>query len=90
MYYQVRVAIVGDFSNYTSKSLSDFINESNKRKQIIFGSSTAETPTSTTFPLTPLTIRLNNNYSKKDFFSNFITKILVKHIKIINLRSLTN
>lgn len=40
--YRVRVAIVGDFSNYTSKSLSDFIYESNKRKQVIFVSSTEE------------------------------------------------
>jgi hypothetical protein len=40
--YRVRLAIVGDFSNYTSKSLSDFIYESNKRKQVIFVSSTEE------------------------------------------------
>jgi hypothetical protein len=40
--YRVRVAIVGDFTNYTSKSLSDFIYESNKRKQVIFVSSTEE------------------------------------------------
>lgn len=40
--YRVRLAIVGDFTNYTSKSLSDFIYESNKRKQVIFASSTVE------------------------------------------------
>ena len=40
--YRVRVAIVGDFTNYTSKSLSDFIYESNKRNQVIFVSSTEE------------------------------------------------
>jgi hypothetical protein len=40
--YRVRLAIVGDFTNYTSKSLSDFIYESNKRKQVIFVSSTEE------------------------------------------------
>ena len=34
--YGVIVAIVGDFSIYLSKSLQDFIYESNKGKQIIF------------------------------------------------------
>jgi hypothetical protein len=34
--YQVRLAIVGDFSKYTSKSLRDFISESNKHGQILF------------------------------------------------------
>lgn len=34
--YRVRLAIVGDFSNYTSKSLKDFISESNKQKHINF------------------------------------------------------
>ena len=40
--YRVRLAIVGDFSKYTSKSLRDFIYESNKGKQINFVSSCAE------------------------------------------------
>lgn len=40
--YRVRLAIVGDFSKYTSKSLTDFIYESNKGKQINFVNSTAE------------------------------------------------
>lgn len=34
--YHVKIAIVGDFSNYTSKSLKDFIYESNKGKDIFF------------------------------------------------------
>lgn len=34
--YQVKIAIVGDFSVYTSKSLKDFIYESNKGKDIFF------------------------------------------------------
>lgn len=34
--YQVQVAIVGDFSKYESKSLRDFIYESNKHRQINF------------------------------------------------------
>jgi hypothetical protein len=34
--YQVQLAIVGDFSNYTSKSLNDFIFESNKHGRINF------------------------------------------------------
>jgi len=40
--YRVRLAIVGDFSKYTSKSLRDFIYESNKGKQISFVRSCAE------------------------------------------------
>jgi hypothetical protein len=40
--YRVRLAIVGDFSNYTSKSLRDFIFESNKGRHINFVGSTAE------------------------------------------------
>jgi hypothetical protein len=40
--YRVRLAIVGDFSKYTSKSLRDFIYESNKGKQINFVPSCAE------------------------------------------------
>jgi len=34
--YHVKIAIVGDFSLYTSKSLRDFIYESNKGKDIFF------------------------------------------------------
>ena len=34
--YNIRVAIVGDFSNYNSKSLNDFIYESNKVGRVNF------------------------------------------------------
>ena len=34
--YNIKIAIVGDFSVYTSKSLKDFIYESNKGKDIFF------------------------------------------------------
>ena len=34
--YQFRVAIVGDFSGYTSKPLRDFIYESNKGNHVCF------------------------------------------------------
>jgi len=34
--YHVKIAIVGDFSMYESKSLKDFIYESNKGKDIFF------------------------------------------------------
>ncbi|WP_379092768.1 DUF4180 domain-containing protein [Pedobacter sp. UC225_65] len=34
--YRVRLAIVGDFSAFTSKSLKDFIYESNNGKQVNF------------------------------------------------------
>lgn len=40
--YRVRLAIVGDFSKYTSKSLKDFIYESNKGRHVGFVSSCAE------------------------------------------------
>jgi len=40
--YRVRLAIVGDFSKYNSKSLNHFIYESNKSKQINFVASTTE------------------------------------------------
>lgn len=40
--YRVRLAIVGDFSKYTSKSLNDFIYESNKGRHINFVNSTTE------------------------------------------------
>ena len=36
--YGVRFAVYGDFSNYTSKPLKDFIDESNKGKDIYFQS----------------------------------------------------
>lgn len=34
--YHVKIAIIGDFSIYTSNSLKDFIYESNKGKDIFF------------------------------------------------------
>ena len=34
--YQIKLAITGDFSGFTSKSLKDFIYESNKGSQIFF------------------------------------------------------
>lgn len=37
--YHVKVAIVGDFSIYTSKYLHEFINEVNQRNEILFASS---------------------------------------------------
>lgn len=40
--YRMKLAIVGDFTNIKSKSLNDFILESNKIKQIIFVSSVEE------------------------------------------------
>ncbi len=40
--YRVQLAIVGNFSTYHSKSLKDFIYESNKGNQINFVSSTTE------------------------------------------------
>ena len=40
--YRKRLAIVGDFSAYSSKSLRDFIYESNKTGQILFVSSLEE------------------------------------------------
>lgn len=40
--YRVRLAIVGTFSAYTSKSLSDFIFESNKLGDVNFVKTTAE------------------------------------------------
>ena len=39
--YGVRVAIVGDFSNYSSKSLQDFIRESNKGQHVFFAADEA-------------------------------------------------
>jgi len=40
--YQVRLAIVGDHSAYESKSLRDFIYESNKGNSIVFVSTLSE------------------------------------------------
>ncbi|NLV91460.1 MAG: DUF4180 domain-containing protein [Firmicutes bacterium] len=40
--YQLKVAIVGDFSMYTSKSLADFIYESNQGRHVFFVSTTEE------------------------------------------------
>jgi len=40
--FRVRLAIVGDFSKYTSKSVRDFIFESNKGRQINFVTSQPE------------------------------------------------
>lgn len=40
--YRIPLAIVGDFSKYTSKSLKDFIFESNKNRHINFVTSTTE------------------------------------------------
>jgi hypothetical protein len=37
--YRFRLAIIGDFSNFTSRSLRDFIYESNKHRQVLFVSS---------------------------------------------------
>jgi hypothetical protein len=34
--FKMKLAVIGDFSNYESKSLKDFIFESNKLKQTIF------------------------------------------------------
>ena len=40
--YGMRVAIVGDFSHYTSKPLQDFIRESNRGKTVFFVGTEAE------------------------------------------------
>ncbi|HAX40881.1 MAG TPA: DUF4180 domain-containing protein [Clostridiales bacterium] len=40
--YQFKVAMVGDFSGYTSKPLRDFIFESNNGKHVFFVSSVEE------------------------------------------------
>jgi hypothetical protein len=40
--YRVRLAIVGDFAKYKSKSLNDFIFESNKRQHVSFVSTCDE------------------------------------------------
>ncbi len=40
--YGMKVAVVGDFSHYTSKPLQDFIRESNRGKTVFFVSTEAE------------------------------------------------
>lgn len=40
--YRQKLAIVGDFSAYTSKSLQDFIRESNRVKHIVFVNTVSE------------------------------------------------
>ncbi|MDL2324901.1 DUF4180 domain-containing protein [Ruminococcaceae bacterium OttesenSCG-928-A16] len=40
--YHIKMAIVGDFSTYTSKSLKDFIYESNKGNSFYFVATQAE------------------------------------------------
>ena len=40
--YQIKFAIIGDYSKYTSKPLKDFIYESNNGKDIFFVSSEKE------------------------------------------------
>lgn len=40
--YHVKLAIIGDFSKYTSKPLKDFMYESNKGKDIFFVSTEQE------------------------------------------------
>ena len=40
--YRVRLTVVGDFSKFTSKSLNDFIYESNKGKHVNFVASIDE------------------------------------------------
>ncbi|MGC5326272.1 DUF4180 domain-containing protein [Brevibacillus sp. SYSU BS000544] len=40
--YRMKVAIVGDFSVYNSKSLNDFIYESNKGNQVLFKATESE------------------------------------------------
>ncbi len=41
--YRVRLAIISDFSNYESRSLQDFIRESNQGGKIIFVETAEET-----------------------------------------------
>ncbi len=40
--YRVRIAIVGDFSKYTSKALADFIRECNRGRHIFFAATPEE------------------------------------------------
>ncbi|NML21246.1 DUF4180 domain-containing protein [Pseudoflavitalea sp. G-6-1-2] len=45
--YRMKLIVLGDFSKYASKSLRDFIFETNKAKQILFLSSLEEAVQST-------------------------------------------
>ena len=40
--YRMRLAIVGDFTKYTNKSINDFIYESNKGRQVVFVGAVAD------------------------------------------------
>ena len=40
--YSMRIAIVGDFSGFRSKALTDFIRESNRGRHVLFKSSSEE------------------------------------------------
>jgi len=40
--FRIQLAVVGDFSEYTRKSVNDFLHESNKGRQVNFLSSVAE------------------------------------------------
>jgi hypothetical protein len=40
--YRMRIAVTGDFSGYTSKSLRDFMYESNMGRQVFFKASVEE------------------------------------------------
>ena len=40
--YGMRIAIVGDFSGFTSKSLADFMRESNRGRHVLFKASVDE------------------------------------------------
>jgi hypothetical protein len=40
--YRIRLAIIGDFTTFSSQSVKDFIYESNKKKHVIFVDSVAE------------------------------------------------
>lgn len=43
--YNVRLAIIGDFAKYPSKTLVDFMRESNRQKKYLFASSLDEVKT---------------------------------------------
>jgi len=49
--YRIKFAIIGDFSNYTSESLKDFIYESNKGREIFFAATEAQAIEYLTKPL---------------------------------------
>jgi len=40
--FRVRLAVVGDFNKYSSRSFNDFMHESNKGKHVVFVSSVIE------------------------------------------------